>query len=81
KIAMSIQNEGKIAGLILDLRNNPGGYLTEATYVSSEFLRSGVVVIQDRGNGQETEFSVNRKGLLMDIPMVVLINKGSASAA
>ncbi len=68
-------------GVILDLRNNPGGYLTDATFVASEFIKDGTVVIQDKGNGDKTIFSVNRKGLLTDIPVIVLINKGSASAS
>lgn len=71
----------KVAGVILDLRNNPGGYLSEATFIASEFLKDGVVVVQDKGNGDKKEFSVSRKGLLMEIPVVVLVNKGSASAS
>lgn len=67
--------------LILDMRNNPGGYLQSAIYIASEFLRSGVVVAQENSDGTKETYSVNRTGLLLDIPMVVLINKGSASAA
>lgn len=68
-------------GVILDLRDNPGGYLTDAVYIASEFLPEGApVVIQDNGSEQNT-LSVNRKGSLMDIPLIVLINKGSASAS
>lgn len=70
-----------VAGVILDLRNNPGGYLNEATFIVSEFLKDGVVVVQDKGNGDNKEFSVSRKGLLTEIPVVVLLNKGSASAS
>lgn len=68
-------------GLILDLRDNPGGYLTDAVFIAGEFLPQGTpVVIQDNGVQQNT-LSVNRQGKLMDIPLVVLINKGSASAS
>lgn len=68
-------------GLILDLRDNPGGYLTDAVFIAGEFLPQGTpVVIQDNGAQQNT-LSVNRQGKLMDIPLVVLINKGSASAS
>jgi len=68
-------------GVILDLRNNPGGFLNGAVWIASEFLDKGVVVQQDGGeNGVET-FSVNRQGKLTDIPLVVLVNEGSASAS
>lgn len=68
------------AGLVLDLRNNPGGYLDGAVFVTSEFLQSGVVVKQEGRSNSET-YSVDRKGNLTSIPLVVLVNKGSASAS
>lgn len=71
----------QIKGLVFDLRNNPGGYLDGAVFVASEFLKNGVVVTQTNSDGSEEKLSVNRQGKLTDIPMVVLINKGSASAA
>ena len=70
-----------IKGLVFDLRNNPGGYLDGAVFVGSEFLKSGVIVTQTNSDGSKNALSVNRQGKLNDIPMVVLINKGSASAA
>jgi carboxyl-terminal processing protease len=70
----------KPAGVILDLRNNPGGYLDGAVFVASEFLTSGVVVKQEGRESSET-YSVDRKGSLTTIPLVVLVNKGSASAS
>lgn len=70
----------KPAGIVLDLRNNPGGYLDGAVFVTSEFLSSGVVVKQEGRKSSET-YSVDRKGSLTSIPLVVLINKGSASAS
>jgi carboxyl-terminal processing protease len=70
----------KPAGVVLDLRNNPGGYLDGAVFVSSEFLTSGVVVKQEGRKSSET-YSVDRKGSLTSIPLVVLVNKGSASAS
>ncbi len=75
------KNDPRIKGLILDLRNNPGGYLDGAVFIASEFLRSGTVVSQVNSDGTKEDFPVDRKGNLLDIPMVVLINKGSASAA
>lgn len=79
-LVLKMDNNKNIKGIILDLRNNPGGYLTDASFVASEFIKSGTVVIQDKGF-EKTNFSVSRKGLLTDIPLVVLINKGSASAS
>lgn len=68
------------AGVIFDLRNNPGGYLDGAVSVASEFLAKGVVVKQE-GRAESEVYSVNRNGSLVNIPLVVLINKGSASAS
>lgn len=68
-------------GVILDVRNNPGGYLDGAVFVSSEFLDGGDVVLQENGKGERQSFKVNRKGELISIPLIVLINKGSASAS
>ena len=68
-------------GLILDLRNNPGGYLDGSVFIASEFLKSGLVVTQTNSDGTKQEYQVDRKGQLFDIPLVVLINKGSASAS
>ena len=71
-----------VKGIILDLRNNPGGYLSGSVFIASEFLTSGVVVQQEYDGGQKKEsFSVNRAGRLLTQSIVVLINKGSASAS
>ncbi len=69
-----------VDGLVLDLRDNPGGYLDEAVYIVSEFVDSGVVV-QQQGRTNTDTYTVNRHGSLLSIPMTVLINGGSASAA
>ncbi len=68
-------------GLVLDLRNNPGGFLEAAVFIGSEFLEGGNVVLQENNKGEKTPFKVSRMGRLTKIPMVVLINKGSASAS
>lgn len=81
RIALEMQKDKRVRGVILDLRNNPGGYLSEATFISSEFIKDGVVVIQEKRSGEKMQFSVSRKGLLLDVPVVVLLNKGSASAS
>ena len=72
---------GAVKGLIFDLRNNPGGYLDGSVWIASEFLRSGTVVSQVNSDGSKQDYPVERVGRLLDIPMVVLINQGSASAA
>lgn len=80
-LLLKIKNNPRFKGIILDLRNNPGGYLTDANFIASEFIKNGTVVIQDKGNNETSVFSVSRKGLLTEVPLVVLINKGSASAS
>jgi len=68
-------------GLVLDLRNNGGGYLKTAVEVISQFVPSGVALIEKSGDGTQTKYDVEPGGLATDIPMVVLINEGSASAS
>lgn len=69
------------AGIIFDLRNNPGGYLDGSVYIASEFLSKGIVVSQQNSGGTKEDYQIDRKGRLLNIPLVVLVNKGSASAA
>lgn len=68
-------------GLVLDLRNNGGGYLHTSVEVVSQFLSDGVVLYEKFGDGKQNEFKVLPGGLATQIPMVVLINEGSASAS
>ena len=69
-------------GLVLDLRNDPGGYLDTAIDVASQFLPNGAVVMREKyGDGHEEVYNAKRGGLATEIPMVVLVNKGSASAS
>lgn len=75
------RNNGSLAGLIFDLRNNPGGYLEGSVFIASEFVKSGTIVSQVNSDGTKQSYDVNRRGRLLDIPLVVLVNKGSASAA
>lgn len=75
------RHQPSITGVILDLRNNPGGYLTGSVFIASEFLNSGVVFQQEHANGTKETFSVNRAGKLLNQPLLVLINEGSASAS
>ncbi|TDA64616.1 MAG: S41 family peptidase [Chloroflexi bacterium] len=68
-------------GLILDLRNDPGGYLDTAIAVVSQFISDGVVMYEDHGNGERVTFTARSGGLATEIPLVVLVNEGSASAS
>jgi len=68
-------------GIIIDLRNNPGGYLTTAVEVSSEFIDEGVILYEQYGDGRRDEHKALGNGRATDIPIVVLINEGSASAS
>ncbi|NIS79441.1 MAG: PDZ domain-containing protein [Anaerolineales bacterium] len=68
-------------GLILDLRNNGGGFLDTAIEVSSEFIAEGVIVTERFGDGREQIFEARKGGQATDVPLVVLINGGSASAS
>jgi len=69
--------------IILDLRDNPGGYLSTALQIASEFIPDGVVYMEETSDGRRTETSASGGGLATDpsIKLVVLINKGSASAS
>jgi carboxyl-terminal processing protease len=70
------------AGIVLDLRNNPGGFLQASVMVASDFLKEGVVVSQQSSNGTKESYSVDKTlGRLLDYKMVVLVNGGSASAS
>lgn len=79
--SVRLKTEKDIKGIVFDLRNNPGGYLNDAVYIISEFVKSGNAVLQEDKNGDRASFPVSGKGLLYDVPLVVLINKGSASAS
>lgn len=82
KLQTQMQKDGNVKGAILDLRDNPGGFLTDATFIAGEFLPEGTpVVTEDDGNGNKQTLNVTRQGQLLDIPLVVLINGGSASAS
>ncbi len=81
-VLKSSSSKKELKGVILDLRNNPGGYFQSAIFISSEFLRSGLnVVSQENNDGSKENFSVTRLGSFLDVPLIVIINKGSASAS
>ncbi len=68
-------------GIILDLRNNPGGVLGGTVDVASHFLDKGLVLYEIDGRGQRTDWKVRSGGLAKDIPLVTLVNQYSASAS
>ncbi len=80
KKAVKELKEQRAKSIILDLRNNPGGLLDESIDISSVFIDSGVIVKIEERNGAEQVFRA-RGGADTEIPLVVLINKGSASAS
>ena len=78
----TMRKESPIKGLILDLRNNPGGLLHQAINIADIFLSEGIIVsTKGRISEQNTVFSAHNNGGETDYPMVVLVNEGSASAA
>jgi carboxyl-terminal processing protease len=68
-------------GLILDLRNNPGGDRNSAVEITSQFIDEGVIMYQEYGDGSRDTLEAVKGGLATDIPLVVLINEGSASGS
>lgn len=78
-----MRRRGGVNGIVLDLRYNPGGLLSEAVSVANLFVEEGVIVSQHDAEGIERESQRARRGNaeLADVPVVVLINEGSASAS
>jgi len=74
--------KNEIKGMILDLRDNPGGYLDGAVYLASEFLPEGKLVVKQESTPADSKDYLSfNSGKLQGIPLVILINKGSASAS
>jgi len=68
-------------GIVLDLRNNPGGYLHVVVDVAGEFFDGGIVLYQENADGTVEEEEASSGGLATDLPVVVLVDEGSASAS
>ncbi len=70
-----------VTAIVLDLRNNPGGFLDQAVSVADEFLDAGTVVIERGREVTERSFHSEEGGLAVNIPLAILVNEGSASAS
>jgi carboxyl-terminal processing protease len=70
-----------VKGIVLDLRGNPGGFLETSVDVASYFVNDGVIVTEEFGDGNKQEYKAKGNARLKDMPLVVLIDNGSASAA
>ena len=67
--------------VVLDVRDDPGGFVNEAIAITSEFVREGNVYLAQNGKGERTPAAVVAGGLAHDLPVVVLVDKGTASSA
>ena len=77
-----LQKKGAVDGLVIDVRNNPGGSCNQAVKVSDIFLKTGTIVsIMGRSKSLESKFAAKDEGSEPTCPIVVLVNEGSASAA
>ena len=80
--ALEEESKGTLRGLILDLRNNPGGLLDQAVKITDRFVESGLIVsVEGRKEDQKMKFYAHPDGKLLHYPLVVLVNGGSASGA
>ena len=68
-------------GLIFDLRNNGGGFLDTAVSTTSEFIEDGVVLYEEYGDGRREAYETLGNGLATELPLIVLVNQGTASAS
>jgi carboxyl-terminal processing protease len=77
-----VAGKGGLKGLVLDLRNNPGGLLTQAVRISDLFLDSGLIVYTEgRIESQKQKYFSQKNASWLDFPIVILVNGGSASAS
>ncbi|GAB4548057.1 MAG: S41 family peptidase [Anaerolineae bacterium] len=75
------ENNDGIAGVVLDMRNNPGGLLQESVAVASQFLPNNALVLIEVNKNGEKEYRSSGGGKLADVPIVIIVNGGTASAA
>src|SRR5262249_38953143 len=79
--AIEEARERGLRGVVMDVRNNPGGFLEQAVNVTSEFLPDGNVLLEEDRNGNRKPYPVRKGGTATDVPLVVLVNHGSAGSA
>ncbi len=75
-----LKNKSQIDGIVLDMRNNPGGYLDRSIMIASDFVSKGTIVTQE-GRYNSKDYKSTGRGKLSGIPLVILVNRGSASAS
>ena len=80
---LEMKDAGNFEGLVLDLRNNPGGLLNEAVKLIDKFVEPGVTIVETRGrlDDHNSTMATSEPALFEDLPLIVLINYGSASAS
>lgn len=79
---LELESGGKLKGLVLDLRNNPGGLLNQAVDITDRFIDEGLIVsVKGRANDQNMDYYATKNGDMFGFPIVVLVNEGSASAS
>lgn len=83
KVLLEIEEQPEpVEGILLDLRNNPGGLLHQALLIGSQFIDEGSVILHERdAQGEMNTYEAQGSGLAREIPMIVMVNEGSASAA
>jgi len=79
--AIKAMRGDEVQALIVDVRHNPGGLLEQTVAVSSQFLREGNVLLEEDSRGNRKPYPARPGGLVTDMPLVVLIDEGTASAA
>lgn len=80
--ALEEESKGSMKGMVLDLRNNPGGLLDQAVKVADRFIESGLIVsMEGRREDQKMKFLAHSQGTIARYPLIVLVNGGSASAS
>lgn len=76
------QSKNKLNGLVIDLRNNPGGLLDQAIVVADTFLSDGLIAYaESKNSGSDLKFTAKKAVMLEGTPLVILVNKGSAAAS
>ncbi len=79
--ALAEAEKQRSSAIVLDLRNNPGGYLETSVSMASNFLDGGVVVTEVDKSGNKKDFKTNKRAKFKDVKLIVLVNGGSASAS